>query len=209
MRRARRPDLLGERRSESPAPVGVTEPTVAQGAVGDTSPETTTTLAPEPIERLAVGDSVMLGAAGELAEYGFVVDAEESRGFNDGAEYVAQLAEADLLGDVVVIHLGTNGAINESSMQQMLDTLADVPQVLLVTNDVDRDYTADNNSLIYGAVNARPNVFLLDWQGNARACPAIASTPTGSTYGPRARCTTPGSSPARSASAETVGLCGS
>ncbi len=143
-------------------------PAAADPAAPDT---TTTTEAPQPIARLAIGDSVMLGAAAELAEFGFVVDAEESRGFTDGAEYVARLAEANRLGEIVVVHLGTNGAISESSMQKMLDTLAAVPQVLLVTNDVDREYTAGNNALIYNAVNARPNVSLLDWQGNAPACP--------------------------------------
>jgi peptidoglycan/LPS O-acetylase OafA/YrhL len=134
-------------------------------------PEITTSPASQPIARLAIGDSVMLGAAGQLAGFGFRVDAQESRGFTDGADYVAQLADADLIGEVVVVHLGTNGPINASSMQQMLDTLADVPQVLLVTNDADRDYTAGNNALIYDAVNSRPNVLLLDWQGNVSACP--------------------------------------
>ena len=43
--------------------------------------------------------------------------------------------------------------------------------MLLVTNDVDRDYTAGNNELIYAAVAANPNVKLLDWQGWTSQCP--------------------------------------
>ncbi len=131
----------------------------------------TTTVPLPPIERLAIGDSVMLGAAGRLAELGFEVRAEESRQFSDGAEFVAQLAAEDRLGQIVVVHLGTNGPIGEDAMQAMLDTLAEVPQVLLVTNDVERDFTTANNAMIYDAVNSRENVFLLDWQGNAPACP--------------------------------------
>jgi len=42
---------------------------------------------------------------------------------------------------------------------------------VLLTNDVDRDYTADNNALIYEAVSEYPNVSLLDWDGLASGCP--------------------------------------
>jgi hypothetical protein len=45
-----------------------------------------------------------------------------------------------------------------------------VPTVLLITNDVDRDYTAGNNELIYGAASSNPNVILLDWEGLAASC---------------------------------------
>ncbi len=157
--------------ADAAVPEPTADPNVATGepVVADTTP--TTTLAPQRIQRLAIGDSVMLGAAEQLAAFGFVVDAEESRSFSSGASDAAQLAADQRLGDVVVVHLGTNGPIGAGDMQQMLDALADVPQVLLVTNDVDRTYTADNNALIYDAVNSRPNVFLLDWQGLVGSCP--------------------------------------
>jgi len=72
---------------------------------------------------------------------------------------------------VVVVHLGTNGTIDANDMTRMMEALAGVPQVLLLTIDVDREWTAGNNALVYDAVNTYPNVFLLDWAGNAPACP--------------------------------------
>ncbi len=132
---------------------------------------TTTTLAPVPIAKLALGDSVMLGAATQLSADGFLVDAVESRAFVNGLDTVQQLKEQGRLGDVVVMHLGTNGPIEASDMTAMMEALADVPQVLLLTIDVPRDYTEANNALIYDTVNTYPNAALLDWAGLDDTCP--------------------------------------
>jgi len=132
---------------------------------------TTTTVAAAPVAKLALGDSVMLGAATQLAGDGFTVDAVESRAFVNGLDTILQLEQQGRLGDVVVVHLGTNGPISTSDMNRMMEALAGVPQVLLLTIDVPRDYTGPNNSLIYDTVNTYPNVSLLDWAGLAGSCP--------------------------------------
>ena len=95
----------------------------------------------------------------------------ESRAFVNGLDTVQQLNEQGRLGDVVVVHLGTNGPIDPGDMTAMMEALADVPQVLLLTIDVPRDYTAGNNALIYDTVNTYPNAALLDWAGLDDACP--------------------------------------
>jgi peptidoglycan/LPS O-acetylase OafA/YrhL len=134
--------------------------------------ETTTTPAPAlPVPKLALGDSVMLGAATQLVDGGFTVDAVESRQFVNGLDTLLALKEQGRLGDVVVVHLGTNGTIAKGDMTTMMEALADVPQVLLLTIDVPRDWTAGNNALIYDTVNTYPNAALLDWAGLADACP--------------------------------------
>ena len=94
---------------------------------------------------LALGDSVMKGAAGPLSAYGFTVDAIESRQFINGAETIEALKAQGRLGDVVVLHLGTNGNIGDESMQRMMDALVDVPHVLLLTDGGDREWTPGNN----------------------------------------------------------------
>ena len=40
----------------------------------------------------------------------------------------------------------------------MMAALADVPKVMLLTNDVDREWTAGNNALIYDTAANNPNV---------------------------------------------------
>ncbi|MDX2378823.1 MAG: acyltransferase family protein [Acidimicrobiia bacterium] len=154
----------------APASSDVTATTI-DGVVPATTIAPTTTLTPSVIENLALGDSVMLGAAGQLAEIGYTVDAQESRQFADGVETIAALRTEGRLGDRVVVHLGTNGPFSSSSMTEMMDLLVDVPRVVLVTNDVDRDYTASNNAIIYDAVNSYDNAELLDWQGLSSECP--------------------------------------
>ena len=156
---------------DSAAPVEGTDPSGSAVAppVAETTP--TTTAPPLPIAQFALGDSVMLGAAGELATRGYTVDAQESRQFSDGRAIVEQLRTDGRLGDVVVVHLGTNGNINPDDLTAMMDALADVPQVLLLTIDVERDWTAGNNDLIFNAASTYPNASVLYWADLADSCP--------------------------------------
>ncbi|MGI9645636.1 MAG: acyltransferase family protein, partial [Ilumatobacteraceae bacterium] len=154
------------------------EPTVATTVVADAGAVLSTTVAPvpttepppPPVERLAIGDSVMVGAIPALNDRGLVVDAKESRQFSNGVELVEELRADDRLGDELVIHLGTNGPIGADDMEVLMAAVSDVATVVLVTIDADRDYTSGNNALIYDAVNRFPNVRLLDWQGLAGSC---------------------------------------
>jgi peptidoglycan/LPS O-acetylase OafA/YrhL len=174
------PDCSGDPGTGAPAtdpatapidPDAATDPSGSAVATPSTVAETTTTLPPPPIDQLALGDSVMLGAASQLESLGFIVDAQESRQFSSGADTIATLKAQDRLGSVVVVHLGTNGTIDDEDMTRMMEALSDVPQVLLLTIDVDKEWTTPNNGLVYDAVNTYPNVSLLDWAGLAPGCP--------------------------------------
>jgi lysophospholipase L1-like esterase len=135
-------------------------------------PAPTTTLSPSaPIPKLALGDSVMLGAAPQLKEQGFTVDATESRQFSNGVDTVATLQSQGRLGDVVVVHLGTNGTIGTDNMTRMMESLAGVPQVVLVTLDAPVEWVPANNALIIETAQAYPNATLLDWAVLSDACP--------------------------------------
>ena len=149
-----------------PADVPVSAP--ADGApVPETAP---TTVAPVGPSKIAIGDSVQLGAAAELEAAGFFVDAEESRAFVRGIDIVQALVDQGQLPDELVIHLGTNGPIRESEMEQLMVLVVDVPKVLLVENDVPKDYEVTNNSLMVNAASSRANVGVLYWNGLAGSC---------------------------------------
>ena len=75
----------------------------------------------------------MLGAADELAAEGLVVSAEVSRQMKSMIPVVEQLRDAGRLGEVVVIHLGTNGDLSDDTVTEFFEALADVPQVLVLT----------------------------------------------------------------------------
>ncbi|MEM8619732.1 MAG: acyltransferase family protein [Actinomycetota bacterium] len=158
-------------------PATVTEETIAGGVVvpeTTAAPSPSTTAAPPAnISRLAVGDSVMLGAAPALQELGFTVDATESRAFINGLDTVLTLEQQGRLGDTVVIHLGTNGPISQSEMDRMMAALSGVPNVILVLNSLPAsfDYTDDNNALIINAAASSPNTTALYWNDLVNTCP--------------------------------------
>lgn len=154
---------------------GVTEP--GQGSAPPTTKKprktTTTTTKPqrEKIDVYAIGDSVMLGAAEKLTERGAVVDAAVSRQGTEGRDILQQLSDAKVLGNVVVIHLGTNGGVSDDTFNAMLDATRGVPLVVVLTIRADRSWTAGNNAVIANLPSRYPNVKVLDWGGLSNSCP--------------------------------------
>ena len=140
---------------------------------------------------VALGDSVMLGAAPALTENGFTVDAVQSRSWKDGLADVQTLAARDRLPDQLVIHLGTNSEITQSQMDDMMRATAGIAQVVILTVVIPNypQVQADNNALIERTVPEHPNVQLLDWANLAPQCPGscfaadgIHLRPDGQTY---------------------------
>jgi peptidoglycan hydrolase-like protein with peptidoglycan-binding domain len=144
--------------------------------------------APTPIPVLAYGDSVMLGAAGQLADLGIMVDASVARTPSDSVELFTQLRDEGLLGDAVIVHVGTNRPwSDEADFTALLDLLSDVPSVILVTVHADRPWAEPNNALIRAV--EQPNVTVVDWDRLADDCPGdclyaddIHLTPDGAAY---------------------------
>jgi peptidoglycan/LPS O-acetylase OafA/YrhL len=158
------------------APAGTLSPG-ATAPTGSVAPELTTTVAPTttappppPTPYLAIGDSVMLGAAPTLAAGGIVVDAKVSRQMVDVVPVVQQLAAAGTFGNAVIVHLGTNGPISDETLEAFMAPLANVPNVVVLTARADRSWTAGVNEKLR-ALDARPNVIVIDWAELSNACP--------------------------------------
>ena len=140
---------------------------------GETLPPTTpapaapaappTTIAKFPI--IALGDSVMLGAAPSLRDNGAWVDAVVGRQLIKGIEIMQQYVAAGSLGDVVIVHLGNNGPTSEERFDELLDLLKDVRLVIILTVKVPKPWEADNNTFIFNMPAKHPNVRLIDWNG--------------------------------------------
>jgi len=150
------------------APPTTVAPATSLGIVNDASAITGLVVPPQgpapQLRLIGFGDSVMLGSAEELTERGFVVDAVQSRQFSAALPELAAIEAKGLLGSAVVVHLGTNGSFPQSSLDQMMTTLADVPIVVFVTGKADRGWIAGNNEKIRGLPAAHPNVTVLDWE---------------------------------------------
>lgn len=116
---------------------------------------------------LAVGDSVMLGAADALRATlpGVTVDAAVGRQFSEGLSIVLSLAESGDLPGTVVFHLGTNGTVGAGRCDELMQILGD-RTVVLVNVHVPRSWEATNNDVL-AACAARHGARLVDWHTNA------------------------------------------
>jgi hypothetical protein len=112
---------------------------------------------------LAVGDSVMLGAKGELQKRGIAVDATVSRQLTTGTSMLRSLKESGSLPAKVVIHLGTNGPITAAEVRSLLAVLRDRARVVVLTLKVPRSWESGNNAAIKSAARRFANVTLVDW----------------------------------------------
>ena len=124
----------------------------------------TTTLDGQQIPILAIGDSVMLGAAKILTERGITVDALKSRPFRQALEIANYVKSINRLGEFVIIHLGTNNYVDQKTLDEIMVPLKDVDLVLFITAHVPtRAWQDPNNALVRAMPNAYGNVKVLDW----------------------------------------------
>lgn len=86
----------------------------------------------------AIGDSVMLGTAGQLQDVipGIGIDAAISRQVAKGIGILRQLDSAKRLGQVVVIHLGNNGTFSAAQFDEIMQIVGDKRQVIFLNNKV-------------------------------------------------------------------------
>jgi peptidoglycan/LPS O-acetylase OafA/YrhL len=114
----------------------------------------------------AVGDSVMLGAAGQLEKdipNLTAIDAEVGMQAYTAVEVLDARRAAGELGKVVVVHIGNNGVYTEKEFDQTMQALAGVRRVVFVNVNVPRAWEEPNNEVISEGVGRYPNVVLADW----------------------------------------------
>jgi len=116
----------------------------------------------------AVGDSVMLAARKSLqATFPrfMTVDAHISRQPAEIFDRIRARKANGQLGDVVVIHAGTNGPIKTSELVALIRELKDRSRIILVTCHGDRSWIPQSNAAIASAARtfAGTNVRVADW----------------------------------------------
>jgi peptidoglycan/LPS O-acetylase OafA/YrhL len=121
----------------------------------------------------AIGDSVMKGAALSLKKMGeatlgegmIQINAEESRAFFTATPILTAYKKDNRLGEVVVVHLGTNNSsITEDQFRKLMGVLADTHLVLFLTAKSDKTEACASVNRALGTMVARfPNARLLDW----------------------------------------------
>lgn len=114
----------------------------------------------------AIGDSVMLGAVEALQKEIpnlALIDARGSRQAPAAIDILRQRRAAGQLGDGVIIHIGNNGPFTDEQFDEMMQTLANVPKVLIVNVTGPPVLKAQNNAVLANGVHRYPNAVLVDW----------------------------------------------
>ena len=161
--------MLGQARRPEPTPtIGTAARELAYAGVGFKRN-------PPPLRVLAVGDSVMLGAAqGLVDQVGTIeVDAQVGRQIASATEILVQRRDAGTLGDVVVVQIGNNGPMREGQFAALLETLRGVRRVVVVDVKLPRNWQDGNNAQILATIPSYPNVRLVDWYAASKDRPEL------------------------------------
>ncbi len=120
-----------------------------------------------------LGDSVLLGArkAMESRVAAAKVDAAVGRQAKDMVQRIRRLKELDLLGQKVVLHVGTNGYVTEDQLRTILALLDDRDRVIIVNAAAPRRWVERNNDLIARIAADYPNTVVADWSSVANDHP--------------------------------------
>ena len=159
--------------------VEATTPTVAPsttGSVTATETPSATTIPAPPIVTpppVMIGDSVMLGAkiGLENAVEDALVDGTVSRQMMHVPAVVTQYRTEGLLGEIVVVHLGTNGPFSAEHFDDAMISLTDADRVYFVNASVPRRYEGDVNDTLAAGVERWDRAFLIDWHSTAKDRP--------------------------------------
>ncbi len=114
---------------------------------------------------IAIGDSVMLASAPELAQAmpNIYINAQVSRAMIAGIVIVQGLAAQKRLRRVLIVGLGTNGPITLDQINQLRAAIGPHRWLLLVNTFVPRFWEGEVNATIKAAVRRYPNVKLINW----------------------------------------------
>lgn len=136
---------------------------------------------------VALGDSVMVGAAEKLAGRlgpGFSLNAEVSRQANEFVEIVERLRREGHRPDATIIQMGNNGPLYGEDMAAIQRATADVGHLFLINDRAPVSWIPESNRAIAEAGRDWPHTTVIDWKRVADAHPnllwdSIHLTPAG------------------------------
>jgi peptidoglycan/LPS O-acetylase OafA/YrhL len=116
-------------------------------------------------EVLAVGDSVMLGAARSVWARNprIEIDACVGRNAHAASKMLTERVKSQQLPGTVIVHIGNNGGLNQAQVDDMMRMLRPVKRICFVTTRVPRRSQERTNALLHAAAETHDHVLLADW----------------------------------------------
>jgi hypothetical protein len=114
---------------------------------------------------IAIGDSVMLASAPELARAlpGIYINAKISRAMVAGVALARKFAAQRRLRRVLLVGLGTNGPISLGQIEQLRAAVGHSRWIVLINTFVPRPWEREVNATLAAATRRYPNVLLVNW----------------------------------------------
>lgn len=160
-----------------PSPTATPTPVPTPSATARPTPPapTAAATAARAASATAFGDSVMLAAAGYLAESipGLVIDAAVGRQPAAILEAMRARAASGGLGSLVLIQAGNNGPLTSRQFEEMMALAKGAERVVFVNLRLPRDWEAGNNEVLARGVAAYPNTMLVDWHAASLGKPHL------------------------------------
>jgi hypothetical protein len=152
----------------SPQPTSASPVTTESTEAPTTSeaPSTTANAAAGALRPVAIGDQVMIAAKPELEARGVTVDAAENRHPADFIAELRALRSSGGIGDTVVIQVGTNAAVTDEELDQIVALLPRslTPNLVFMTVRAPVPWIAGNNTRITALPARYPWIKILDWE---------------------------------------------
>jgi peptidoglycan/LPS O-acetylase OafA/YrhL len=116
---------------------------------------------------LAIGDSVMMVVTKDLQKTfeSIEIDTSIGRHFPKLPAILREYKAKGKIGEVVLIHLGSNGGFDDKHVDETMEVLKDVRKVVFVNNKVPRQWESFNNTVLARSLKKYPNAVLVDWYG--------------------------------------------
>ena len=133
-----------------------------------------------------LGDSIMKGAItnASIKDLDVIFDerisaltdnanaeAEVARQWNEAPRILNNLKRQGLLGEAVVIHLGSNGVIDEDLIANTFEVLAEAEIVVVLNARVPKPWEGRVNGVLDEAIPLYENAILVDWRSASNDFP--------------------------------------
>ena len=115
---------------------------------------------------VAVGDSVMLAAAPQLQARwpGIAIDAVVSRQMRQAPDILRAMNDSGSLRPYVILHLGTNGPIDPTTLDELKAIIGAERQLVLVSAQAPRGWIPGVNEHLFAFAASYRDVVIADWQ---------------------------------------------
>ncbi len=126
--------------------------------------------ATHPPRIIALGDSVMIGAASNLAARlgpGFSMNAKVGRQANEFVDLVQQLRREGHHPNALIIQMGNNGPLYGEDMRAIQKATTEVGQLFLINDHAPVSWVEESNHALAEAARDWPHTTLIDWKSVA------------------------------------------